>query len=151
MATVHKGYRLDVELVARIDEWAEAHDMNQADAVRQLLAVALDAGEAEEHHEEAKATANAELRELYGTHIKDLRASVATLTAQISTKDAQIAEKDEQLRRLQDIADHAQMLQAAHVAGRITDGEPVAVEHQETQRRGFWGWVARKLQGTEEA
>lgn len=148
MATVHKGYRLDVDFVARLDAWAEAHGMNQADAVRHLLAAALDADEAEEEHEEAKVTANAELRELYGTHIKDLRATVSTLTAQLTTKDAQIAEKDEQLRRLQDIADHAQMLEAAHVAGALSEGEPTAVEQQVTQRRGFWGWVARKIAGT---
>lgn len=164
MATVHKGYRLDVELVDRLDAWAEAHGMTQAEAVRKLLAAALeDTGEgaARSTHtpgEEREGgtgaattqppTADADTRAMLGEHIRDLRATVATLTAQVAEKDAQI-------HRLADIADHAQALQAAHARTQLLEAAGTVdvqqgVEQEGTQRQGWRTRLARWIAGGKE-
>lgn len=127
MATVHKGYRLDVELVERIDAWAEAHGMTQAEAVRTLLTTALDGGVQRE--ETPRATADAELRAELGQHIRDMREHISTLTAQL-------AEKDRQLKQAHDLADHAQQLQAVSMANRLQEAE------RKTLRTRLARWLA---------
>ena len=166
MATIHKGYRLDVELVERLDAWAEAHGMTQAEAVRTLLAAGLeDAGqeekeaggqEGEGHAEDAPTpTADAETRAMLGEHIRDLRATISTLTAQVAEKDAQI-------HRLADIADHAQALQAAQAQTQLLEAagavdvqqgverEGTGVEQEGTQRQGWRARLARWIAGGKE-
>lgn len=158
MATVHKGYRLDVELVERLDAWAEGHGMTQAEAVRKLLASALeDAGEGleEEGHareaEDAPTTppsADADTRAMLGDHIRDLRVTISTLTAQVAEKDAQI-------RRLADIADHAQALQAAQAQTQLLEAAGAVdvqqgVEQEGTQRQGWRARLARWIAGGRE-
>lgn len=175
MATVHKGYRLDVELVGRLDAWAEAHGMTQAEAVRTLLAAGLeDAGGGQEEegarstHAQGQGqgsganlpnwqgkgatTADADARAMLGEHIRDLQAAISTLTAQVAEKDAQI-------RRLSDIADHAQALQAAQaqtqlleVAGAVDVQQDVqqGVEREGTQRQGWRARLARWIAGGKE-
>ena len=171
MATVHKGYRLDTGLVERLDAWAEAHGMTQAEAVRALLAAGLeDAGEgrgkgdvrsthtqgqedggANLHSGEVggttTTTADAETRAMLGEHIRDLRATISTLTAQVAEKDAQI-------RRLADIADHAQALQAAQAQTQLLEAAGAVdvqqgVEHEGTQRQGWRARLARWIAGGE--
>lgn len=132
MASVHKGYRLDVTLVSRIDEWAEAHNMSHTDAVRALLASALDTYDDEREREEYKQTTNFELR----GNVEDLRRSVETLTAQLEVKD-------EQIRRLAEIAEHSQLLTAAHIA----KGLPEATTGPERPSGGFWEWLRLKIAG----
>lgn len=170
MATVHKGYRLDVELVERLDAWAEAHGMTQAEAVRTLLAAGLeDAGEGQEEegvhstHTQGQGsdgenlpnwevdgatTADADTRAMLGEHIRDLRATISTLTAQVAEKDAQI-------RRLADIADHAQALQAAQAQTQLLEAAGAVdvqqgVEQEGTQRQGWRARLARWIAGGRE-
>jgi len=159
MATVHKGYRLDVELVERLDAWAEAHGMTQAEAVRTLLAAGLeDDGEGQEvedvrsthtqGQEDGAGTADAETRAMLGEHIRDLRATVSTLTAQVAEKDAQI-------HRLADIADHAQALQAAHAQKQLLEAAGAVdvqqgVEQEGTSRQGWRARLARWIAGGRE-
>lgn len=147
MGTVHKGYRLDEGLVERLDAWAEAHGMTQAEAVRSLLARAMDEDGAEREEDtttadELRAEAWREQRAMLGEHIRDLRANVSTLTAQV-------AEKDRQIARLQDIAEHSQILQAAHVAGELQGAGDVPQDGTQTeaQPRGLWAWLAKKIGG----
>lgn len=42
MAKVHKTYRLDADLVAQVEAWAQAHGTNQGEAMAQLLSRGLD-------------------------------------------------------------------------------------------------------------
>ena len=141
--SVHKGYRLSVELVERIDAWAEAHDMTQAEAVRRLLTIALDGTEDE------KPTADADVLAVLRDNVRDLRQTVATLTAQLS-------EKDEQIRRVADLADHAQALQAAQAHSNLLEAtEAITVQQQATkqgtaQPTGWRARVARWLMGGED-
>ena len=145
MARVHKSYRLDEETVARVTSWAEERGVTITQAMEQLLAAGLDAQDGEQ--EQAQATADAEMRAMLGEHIRDLRATVSTLTAQVSEKDVQI-------RRLTDLADHAQALQAAQVRGQLMEAaEAVDVAHvgtqDETQRPGWRVKLARWIAGRE--
>ena len=146
MGTVHKGYRLDEALVERLDAWAEAHGMTQAEAVRSLLARAMDEDGAEREEDttqaadDLQAEAWREQRAMLGEHILDLRQTVSTLTAQV-------AEKDRQIARLQDIAEHEQVLQAAHVGRAISGDVAHDVSQEEAQPRGLWAWLARKIEG----
>lgn len=157
MATVHKGYRLDVGLVERLDAWAEAHGMTQAEAVRRLLEAGLEDGGEGQEGQEAEGqedagsptpTADADTRAMLGEHIRDLRATISTLTAQVAEKDAQI-------RRLADIADHAQALQAAHAQTQLLEAAGAAdvqqgVEQEGTQRQGWRSRLARWIAGGKE-
>ena len=154
MATVHKGYRLDVELVERLDAWAESHGMTQAEAVRRLLEAGLEDADAGQEGKEAEGQesggaptpkADAETRAMLGEHIRDLRATISTLTAQVAEKDAQI-------RRLADIADHAQALQAAHAQKQLLEAAGAVdvaqgVEQEGTQRQGWRARLARWIAG----
>lgn len=145
MARVHKSYRLDEETVARVTSWAEERGVTITQAMEQLLAAGLDAQDGEQ--EQAQATADAEMRAMLGEHIRDLRATVSTLTAQVSEKDVQI-------RRLTDLADHAQALQAAQVRGQLMEAaEAVDVAHvgtqDETQRPSWRVKLARWIAGGE--
>ena len=172
MAKVHRSYRLDEDTVRRVSEWAEANGVTTTQAMETLLEAALGAGEATEKDVGADAadttatrtaeaegvdellrrvdtlTAQAETwreqRTMLGEHVRDLRATVSTLTAQV-------AEKDRQIERLQDITDHAQMLQAAHVAGALQapaahDGTQKEAQ-TDAQPKGLWAWLARKIDG----
>lgn len=154
MATVHKGYRLDVELVERLDAWAESHGMTQAEAVRRLLEAGLEDADAGQEGKEAEGqgaptpTADAETRAMLGEHIRDLRATISTLTAQVAEKDAQI-------HRLADIADHAQALQAAHAQKQLLEAAGAVdvqqgVEQEGTQRQGWRARLARWIAGGKE-
>lgn len=155
MTTKHKGYRLDTDLLDRIDAWAEEHGTTEAEAVRSLLALALERdgettaadlresadGEAEALRRElatlkAQADTWHEQKAMLGDHITTLKEQTYTLTAQV-------AEKDRQIERLQDITEHSQILQAAHVAGTLRDAKDDT--EPDTQPKGVWAWLARKI------
>ena len=156
MTTKHKGYRLDTDLLDRIDAWAEEHGTTEAEAVRSLLALALERdgpsdgadtdtadhdGEAEALRRElatlkAQADTWHEQKAMLGDHIATLKEQTYTLTAQV-------AEKDRQIERLQDITEHSQILQAAHVAGTLRDAKDDT--EPDTQPKGVWAWLARKM------
>ena len=143
---VHRGYRLDAELVAQIAAWAEDHGITEAEAVRTLLAQALASGDAGQ--EEQGQASGAETLAMLGDHIKDLRANVSTLTAQLAEKDAQI-------HRLADLADHAQALQAAQAQTQLLEAAGTVdvaqgVEQQGTQRASWRARLARWIAGGEE-
>ena len=144
MAMVHRGYRLDAELVAQIAAWAEDHGTTEAEAVRTLLAQALASGDAGQEGQ----AAGADTLAMLGDHIKDLRANVSTLTAQLAEKDAQI-------HRLADLADHAQALQAAQAKTQLLEAAGTVdvaqgVEQQGTQRASWRARLARWIAGGEE-
>lgn len=153
MAKVHRSYRLDEGLIARVGEWAEAHDMSATQAMEELLARALDGTEAAGGYanDTTLKAENEALREQRDI----LREYLATTKESLSTLAAQLAEKDRQMARLQDIAEHAQMLEAAHVAGAIAGDVAHDVSHdgtqdetrQDAQPRGIWAWLARKIDG----
>lgn len=138
MATVHRSYRLDEGLLARLSDYADAHNMRNSEAVSYLLLVALDAEDAQDLEGVSKAVedvprpetrpsvtegvidalkaSNADLR----AALVDSRATISTLTAQLSVKDGQISQAHE-------LASQAQRLQMADVAraslssgGRVT-------------------------------
>lgn len=142
---VHKSYRLEAELVGRIEAWAEENGTTQAEAVATLLAAALDGGRGESG-EGQTATAGAEAEAL--RQQRDiLREYLATTKEHLATLTAQMAMKDRQIERLQDIAEHSQMLEAAHVAGAIAGDVARDGTQGETQPRGIWAWLARKIEG----
>lgn len=147
MATTHKSYRLDDELLKRLDDYSKGRGMRPSEAVSYLLCIALDAesstGTSQGHQtphkaakEEGRATepqaetmavldalraSNADLR----AALIDTRAMVATLTSQLAVKDAQISTAHElagQAQRLQmaDIA-KASLESGAHNGTRLRD------------------------------
>ena len=146
MAKVHRSYRMEAETVERVAAWAEEHGKTITQAMEELLARAMDEDMAEREEDtaqaadEAQAEAWREQRAMLGEHIRDLRANVSTLTAQV-------AEKDRQIARLQDIAEHEQVLQAAHVGRAISGDVAHDVSQEEAQPRGIWAWLARKIEG----
>lgn len=147
MAKVHRSYRLDEDVVGRVSAWAEEHGTTTTQAVETLLVAALGAGDVPEAGRDTTAleAENEALREQRDI----LREYLATTKEHLSTLTAQVAEKDRQIERLQDIAEHSQMLEAAHVAGAIAGGTDVPQnETQEDARpRGVWAWLARKIEG----
>jgi chromosome segregation ATPase len=109
MAKVHRSYRLDEDVIARVDSYASTKGIRQTEAVELLLTSALD------DRKQATATAEnaSELTEVLQGNLADLRRSLDTLAAQLEEKDRQIEKKDLQIEALNNIADHAQALQAA--------------------------------------
>lgn len=147
MAKLHKSYRLEAEIVERMEAWADEHGMTITQGVETLLTRAMDEDRAATDTDgmrrelsslQAQAEAWHDQRAMLGDHITTLKEQTYTLTAQV-------AEKDRQIARLQDAIDHEQVLQAAHVAGAFQgtteDAQP------EEQPRGVWAWLARKIQG----
>ena len=122
MAATHRSYRMDDALLSRLRAWAEDHGTTEADALRRLLAAALDAeeqaGDAEEAGE-GRGAADPDTLAMLGEHIRDLRATISTLTAQLR-------EKDDQLARALTLADHAQALQAAHAQTQLIEASDLA-------------------------
>lgn len=134
MAKVHKTYRLDADLVAQVEAWAQAHGTNQGEAMAQLLSRGLvdqderpDLGGADQDEQ----APGADL-------VAVLRGNVADLRGQVNTLTAQLAAKDEQISGLMALAGRAQALQAAEAArsldaGKDTDLEAEAVTTDEAE------------------
>jgi len=149
MAKRHLTLRVEESTLEAVEAWAEERGTSRAQAVEALLTAALgtsgtDGGSREEDALRqldalrAEAEAWHEQRSMLGDNIRDLRATVSTLTAQL-------AEKDRQMARLQDTVEHSQILEAAHVAGTLRGGTDVAQDV--AQPRGIWAWLARKIEG----
>lgn len=159
MAKVHKTYRLDADLVAQVEAWAQAHGTNQGEAMAQLLSRGLDRcstanerrGNGEGNQDEpesdaprspseareSSARSESEVRE-QSDLVAVLRGNVADLRGQVTTLTAQLAAKDEQISGLMALAGRAQALQAAEAArsldaGRDTDLEAEAVTDLEAE------------------
>lgn len=159
MAKVHKTYRLDADLVAQVEAWAQAHGTNQGEAMAQLLSRGLDRcstanerrGNGEGNQDEPKSDAprspsearessarsESEVRE-QSDLVAVLRGNVADLRGQVTTLTAQLAAKDEQISGLMALAGRAQALQAAEAArsldaGKDTDLEAEAVTTDEAE------------------
>lgn len=136
MAKTHRNYRLDADLVAQVEAWAQAHGTNNSDAVAQLLSRGLvdqdeqpDLDERDQDQDEQ--TPGADL-------VAVLRGNVADLRGQVTTLTAQLAAKDEQISGLMALAGRAQALQAAEAArsldaGKDTDLEAEAVTTDEAE------------------
>jgi hypothetical protein len=122
MAKVHRSYRLEEETVSRVDAYASAHGIKQTEAVELLLTSAL-GGDGEDRADAENAS---DVTEILHGNLADLRRYADTLTAQLEEKDRQIAKKDVQIEALNNIADHAQALQAAdkHLAAASEDSKP---------------------------
>lgn len=129
MAKVHKTYRLDADLVAQVEAWAQAHGTNQGEAMAQLLSRGLDrcstANELRANSEsdtprspsearessarttseprESDARSESEVRE-QSDLVAVLRGNVADLRGQVTTLTAQLAAKDEQISGLMEQA-----------------------------------------------
>lgn len=151
MAKVHRSYRLEGETVEKVTAWAEGHGMTVTQAMEELLTRALesDTAEGEEREEDtARAEEWQEQKRMLGEHVRDLRANISTLTAQL-------AEKDRQIAGMLETVEHSQMLTAAHVAGALqistahdgTQNEAQGEAQANTQPRGIWAWLARKIDG----
>ena len=125
MPKVHKTLRLEAELAAAVDAYAEAHGMRAGAAFESLLRAGLDAAEngTREPSEPREATQEAaedsnrpetrvdELRAV----CEVLRASNADLRLTVSTLTAQLAVKDEQIQTAHELVDQAHKLQAAQI------------------------------------
>ena len=145
MAKVHRSYRLDEDIVRRVSLWSDEHKVTSTQAMEALLAAALDAGDATEA-DESTATLEAENKAL--REQRDiLREYLATTKESLSTLTAQLGEKDRQIARLQDIAEHSQILEAAHVAGAIHGDVAHDGTQDKAQPRGVWAWLGRKIRG----
>lgn len=125
MTKVHKTLRLDADLSAAIDVYAEAHGMRAGSAFEALLRAGLEAEEvsaqrpSERRERPQEATGGGERVE---THTSDLqavvdvlRASNADLRLTVSTLTAQLATKDQQIQTAHELVDQAHKLQAAQI------------------------------------
>lgn len=143
MAKVHRSYRLEEDIVRRVSLWADEHQVTITQAMETLLAEALDAGDVAEAG--GAATPLEAENEALRAQRDILREYLGATKEHLSTLTAQVAEKDRQIARLQDIAEHSQMLEAAHVAGAIRGDVAQDVTHGEAQPRGIWAWLAKKI------
>lgn len=134
MAKTHRNYRLDADLVAQVEAWAQAHGTNNSDAVAQLLSRGLVDQDEQPDLDERDQDEQAPGADLVAV----LRGNVADLRGQVTTLTAQLAAKDEQISGLMALAGRAQALQAAEAArsldaGKDTDLEAEAVTTDEAE------------------
>lgn len=129
---VQRNYRLPKELVERVQTFSESHGISETEGATRLLALGLESDDKSKQEQSdviAEVQALKEQRDI-------LREYLATTKEHVSTLAVQLAEKDEQIRRLHDIAEHAQALEAAHVGRYIEAGD---------HPKGVWGWLAKKI------
>lgn len=153
MATTHKSYRLDDELLERLDGYAKGHGMRPSEAVAHLLRAALDAeastGTAQDHQtphkaaeEEGRATEPqggiSDALEALRASNADLRAALVDTRAMVATLTAQLAVKDEQIATAHELAGHAQRLQMADIAkASLEDGQRMSLRERIRQIFGI--------------
>lgn len=133
MAKLHRTYRLEADIVADLEAFADENGITKAEAIENLLRAALDSSstaqdertpsEPREDH-----SADTALVDVLRGNVTDLRAQVATLTNQIAAKDEQISQLMEQAGALMKITGNAQALQGAaeqraFMAGTTTPAE----------------------------
>lgn len=146
MAKVHKSYRIEAGTVAEVEAYAHEAGVSNSEAVERLLRAGLDAGQ-----EDQAGGRGADLQGVCDV----LRQSNADLRQTVSTLVAQLAVKDEQTRRLADIADHAQALQAAQAQTQLLEAAGAVdaqqgIEQDGTRRQGWRARLARWIAGGKE-
>lgn len=150
MARTQRSYRLDQDTITRLEAWAAEHGTTNTEAVEALLKAALETDEARAQDERtAPAGDAAEIVDTLKANMADLRAQVDTLKAQLEVKDEQLAAQVEQIRGLMDLADHAQQLHAAAVAGYLAPTAQAAPEGDDGHGDGHSG--AEDVDGAPEA
>lgn len=141
MATVHKTYRIDEALAARMAAYAEAEGLKAGEAANAIIAAGL---EALERTAEEAAQGGAEAVSDVGgaTTPEDMPEGVEAL---ISSLQRQLETKDEQIATLMRLQDQGQQLQAAQaqqikalLPGEAEGGKIVKAKPTWRQRLGAW-------------
>lgn len=157
MAKVSRSYRLEAELLERI-EAQRAEGETNVDALTRALEAGLDALESANQAEpgtppegEAGKEEASSLQALQAVidakneHIATLENQVGVLAEQLATKDVQLAAKDKQLDKLADVARGAQQLHGASDvihARQLDSGD-------NKERRGIWARLFGKYKDKE--
>lgn len=141
MASLHKSYRLQPELVEAVEKYAAANSLKPSEAVSRLLAAGLEA--LENAAEEGTQGGAEAVSDVDGATTPDegseaLEALISSLQKQLETKDEQIAT----LMRLQDQGQQLQAAQAQQIKallpGEAEGGQIVTTRKTWRQRLGAW-------------
>lgn len=132
MAKLHRTYRLEADIVADLEAFADENGITKAEAIENLLRAALDGSSAapRQDQEERQGQDEQTIEALRG-NVTDLRAQVATLTNQIAAKDEQISQLMEQAGALMKITGNAQALQVAAEQRALMAGTTTPTETTE--------------------
>lgn len=120
MAKQQISVRIDAEVLARVEEYAEGAGITRAGAVERLVVAGLDGDQ--------RGSGDAEVLAVLRESNADLRMTVSTLTAQLAVKDDQIS-------TLTSLADHAQQLHALTSTKALAPAEAERVTLGERWRR----------------
>lgn len=124
MAKQQISVRIDAEVLARVEEYAEGAGITRAGAVERLVVAGLDGDQ--------RGSGDAEVLAVLRESNADLRMTVSTLTAQLAVKDDQIS-------TLTSLADHAQQLHAMSTTKALAPAEAERVTLGERWRRWWSG------------
>lgn len=124
MAKQQISVRIDAEVLARVEEYAEGAGITRAGAVERLVVAGLDGDQ--------RGSGDAEVLAVLRESNADLRMTVSTLTAQLAVKDDQIS-------TLTSLADHAQQLHALTSTKALASAEAERVTLGERWRRWWSG------------
>ena len=124
MAKQQISVRIDAEVLARVEEYAEGAGITRAGAVERLVVAGLDGDQ--------RGSGDAEVLAVLRESNADLRMTVSTLTAQLAVKDDQIS-------TLTSLADHAQQLHALTSTKALAPAEAERVTFGERWRRWWSG------------
>lgn len=126
MAKQQISVRIDAEVLARVEEYAEGAGITRAGAVERLVVAGLDGDQNRD------GSGDAEVLVVLRESNADLRMTVSTLTAQLAVKDDQIS-------TLTSLADHAQQLHAMSTTKALAPAEAERVTLGERWRRWWSG------------
>lgn len=140
MATVHKTFRLDAELVERMSAWATAEGLKQGEAVSRLITMGLDTAELAEKDAEGVSEG---ISDGDGTNTPEVESEA--LLALISSLQGQLEAKDEQIATLLRLNDQSQQLQAAQsqqIKALLPPEGSEIVTTRRTWRQRLGAWIA---------
>ena len=143
MPKLQRSFRLDADLLEAIETYADTHKLSATAAIETLISKALEDVDAPTGAE------NAAVIELLKNNLEDKDAQIRDRDKQLEDKDGligllkvnlddlrgQLAVKDEQIATAQRLADQAQQLHAAAIAGNLpapAEDAPEAVRDDET-------------------
>ena len=126
MAKQQISVRIDADVLARVEEYAEGAGITRAGAVERLVVAGLDG---DQHR---GGSADDEVLAVLKESNADLRMTVSTLTSQLAVKD-------EQITSLTGLADHAQQLHAMAETKALAPAEAERVTLGERWRRWWSG------------
>lgn len=126
MAKQQISVRIDADVLARVEEYAEGAGITRAGAVERLVVAGLDGDRSR------SGSVDAEVLVVLRESNADLRMTVSTLTAQLAVKDDQIS-------TLTSLADHAQQLHAMTSTKALAPAEAERVTLGERWRRWWSG------------